>query len=147
LASGVTWPAPVEARIALARQHVTELGKLLGEYVALPPYKLSTRPSEGRLMIDRAEIHVPPPREAAMVVSDAVHQARAALDNLVNALRLAGPPPGVYLPIRTSEPKYDEAIAKGALRGVLNGHAKQFALYSHSRLRTCVDGLASNYPT
>jgi hypothetical protein len=69
-------------------------------------------------MIDRAELIEDPPVEAAMLVSDAVHQARAALDNLVNALRPTGPSDVAYFPIRATAAKYAKALADGALDGV-----------------------------
>jgi hypothetical protein len=44
-----------------------------------------------------------------MIVSDAVHQARAALDNLVNILRPGGPAAWIRFPINSDETAYNAA--------------------------------------
>jgi hypothetical protein len=111
-------PDPVHLRLERSLEHAAELGQLLSDYAEQPPFRVTTRAGGGSLMVDRAELVVEPPRRAAMLVSDAVHQARAALDNLVNALRPAGPASGVYFPIRAKESDYAKALGDGALRGV-----------------------------
>ncbi len=110
---------PIHARFERAQHHVADLQRVLGEYIARPPFHRTKRAGPARdRIVERAELVAEPPIEAAMIVSDAVHQARAALDNLVNALRPDGPAPGVYFPIPSTEAAYVEAVAGGALRGV-----------------------------
>jgi hypothetical protein len=116
--SGVVRPAAVQARLDRAQRHVDDLEAILGEYVARPPYRVERRTGERGRVIERAELVDQPPIEAAMIVSDAVHQARAALDNLVNGLRPNGPASGIYLPIRSTPEKYADAVPGGALSGV-----------------------------
>lgn len=111
-------PKAVQARLGRAQRHVGDLEQVLAAYVARPPFRIARRTGDWPRMIDRAELIDEPPIEAAMIVSDAAHQARAALDNLVNGLRPDGPTSGVHFPIRATEPEYKDAIAKGALRGV-----------------------------
>lgn len=111
-------PIAVQARLERAQRHVDELERILDEYAARPPYRIARRTAEWPRIVERAELVDKPPIEAAMVVSDAVHQARAALDNLVNGLRPAGPTSGVYFPIKATQAEYDGALASGALRGV-----------------------------
>jgi hypothetical protein len=112
-------PPPVVLRMTRAREHVASLEDLLRRYADKPPYRVSTRPGEHLpLKIDRADLVEDPPVEAPMLVSEAVHHARAALDNLVNALRPAGPAPGVFFPIQATEAGYDKAIRGGAMDAV-----------------------------
>jgi hypothetical protein len=109
---------PVAARLERARKHVDELDAILAAYIARPPYVV--RPDLGSApdrVVERAELRDEPPLEAAMAVSDAVHQARAALDNLVNAVRTGGPADNIGFPIRATEPAY-RAAARTMLEGV-----------------------------
>jgi hypothetical protein len=107
------------ACIGRAHYHVSELRRVLKEWVDSQPYtitRLQGRSSE--TVIDRADLAgARPPFDAALIVSDAVHEARAALDNLVNALRLDGPAPAVRFLIVEDEADYDRQ-ASDALRGL-----------------------------
>src|SRR5438067_3576428 len=113
--SGVVRPAAVQARLARAQRHVDDLEAMLGEYVARPPYRVERRDGERGRVIQRAALRDEPPIEAAMIVSDAVHQARAALDNLVNGLRPTGPASGIEFPIRSTVEAYRASVSGGAL--------------------------------
>jgi len=110
-------PLAVEARLTRAGQHVVALQTMLEAYAARPPWRVSRRPSEPPRVIERAELVEQPPIEAAMLVSDAVHQARAALDNLVNALRNGGPAPKVCFPVHADAAEFDRH-ARDELNGV-----------------------------
>jgi hypothetical protein len=111
-------PVAVQARLERAQRHVNDLERIISEYLDRPPYRIVRRTGDGARVIDRAELVEEPPIEAAMIVSDAVHQARAALDNLANALRPDGPTSGIEFPIRSTEAAYRKAVSDGALRGV-----------------------------
>ncbi|HJP89293.1 MAG TPA: hypothetical protein VJ850_09695 [Candidatus Limnocylindrales bacterium] len=109
---------PVHARLERARKHAAEVDAILEAYVSGPPYRIVTREgSRDDTIVERAILVERPPIKAAMAVSDAIHQARASLDNLVNALRVGGPAPGITFPIRADKTEWWK-LAKDALEGV-----------------------------
>lgn len=109
----------VHARLSRADEHVAALRTVIESYTAFPPYRRTRRLVPGKLgrVVERADLFVPAPQHARIIVSDAVHQARAALDNLVNAARTGGPAPRVQFLVRETAEKW-EADAPSALEGV-----------------------------
>lgn len=112
-------PDPVNARLSRADIHVADLRALVDEFVARPPYttRRTIRADRPGWVIDRAELRDSVPIQANMILSDAIHQARAALDNLVGTIRPLGPTSDSYFPIRTEAAEFDTA-ALAALKGL-----------------------------
>jgi hypothetical protein len=102
---------PVRARVERANAHVETLRKVIDEYLAAPPYGRKKRIVPDRLerVVERAELRLPVPIEASIVLSDAIHQARAALDNLVGVLRPGEPTRRSGFAIVAEEGDYEEA--------------------------------------
>ena len=76
-----------QLKIDRARKHIDEIAVDVAKYVALPPYHWETVPAGTTdwtkviIRLDR-----PIPDELSVVVGDAVHNMRSALDNMVSAL-------------------------------------------------------------
>jgi hypothetical protein len=100
--------APVDARLGRAAVHVAALEAAVGRYVAIPPYRRteSVDHMTGAITV-RAEMTQEPPAEIALILSDAVHQLRAALDNLVGCVRPGGPTGASAFPITTEPVRFD----------------------------------------
>ena len=108
----------VDARIGRAAEHAKALDDLVAAYVALPPWREERRPgSSPERQIRRVDLQVPLPITVPIVLSDAIHQSRAALDNLVTALRGGIASDRTYFPIRDNATAYDNVVGS-YLQGV-----------------------------
>jgi hypothetical protein len=109
--------APLHARISWASGNIDRLRRVVSAYVALPPYRETTRRGPGSQTVVRAELIRDPPIEISLALSDALHQLRATLDNLVGALREGGPSRRSAFPI-TADPDRFAELANSSLAGV-----------------------------
>lgn len=107
----------VDARIARAQRHVADLEASVGAWVARPPYRWDMTSTPNGTLVERVDSILPAPLELAMIASDAIHQARAALDNAVGAIRPGGPTGDSEFPIRDDPDLYETAAAR-ALAGL-----------------------------
>jgi hypothetical protein len=101
-------------KIERAKQHVTDLDGKISEYVAGTPFELRVREREqlrDRLIYIQAE--PPIPDEFALILGDAVHNLRTALDHLIFAIvRDEAPQPRqVGFPFVEKEESLTSAIA------------------------------------
>ena len=77
--------AAPRAKLGRAKEHVVELRRELEAYFSREPYAAShDYDPETRCHIFRAVVREPPPTRFALIVGDAVHNSRAALDHLVS---------------------------------------------------------------
>jgi hypothetical protein len=108
---------PVDARLARALEHVADLEATVGRFASLPPYRHDMSVTEAGTWVERVDSIQPAPIELSMIASDAIHQARAALDNAIGVIRPAGPTASSAFPIRSDRAEYDK-IEGPALAGL-----------------------------
>jgi hypothetical protein len=110
--------AAVYGRLDRAHAHYESLDAAIADYTARPPYLVTIGAAESpdRVVV-RVDLVEDPPREIGMILSDLVHQARAALDNLIGEVRPGGPTSTSSFPLRETEETFARA-AKDALAGV-----------------------------
>jgi hypothetical protein len=108
----------VYARLDRADAHVAEVEAAITAYRSMPPWihSLEQR-GDGATITERIRLVSPPPVAVAVILSDAVHQLRAALDNLIGVMRPGGPTQKSGFPIRR-DGKAWEAAADAMLDGV-----------------------------
>jgi len=105
------------ARIARAQHHVGELQRALKAYRDSRPFRIEADYTDHGTVIERADNPAPVPGDLSLIVSDAVHQTRAALDNLVGALREGGPTGKTAFPVTLNAEDFEKA-AEVSLKGV-----------------------------
>jgi hypothetical protein len=74
----------VWAKMARAQEHYAALVDATDAYLAMPPYRVTEKVSEG-LRIIRAEMIAQPPERIALIFGDLVQCCRAALDHMAYA--------------------------------------------------------------
>lgn len=107
----------VDARIERADVHIQTLRDEVNAYVDGPPYSIEKSTDRATMTrIERAVMRIDPPLSIAIVFSDAAHQLRSALDNLVGALRVGGPSHMSQFPVKEVErdfPTFDTGVLQG----------------------------------
>lgn len=106
-----------EARITRARHHQSELEQAVESWHAGQPYHRDLTLTDLGSYIERAEYPYPVPGDLRFMVSDAAHEARAALDNLVGAIRPDGPTDVSGFPIKATPEAFAMSVRR-ELQGV-----------------------------
>jgi hypothetical protein len=132
----VTLPESVKLKLDWADEHVKTLKKAHDEFFATDPYTYrkviegGTEKKEGTDHVFLWEKFTPIPNNFGLIVGDAVHNARAALDHLAFALAKQGAASkgvtmtpeeetGIQFPIVTTNTKFKNQIGKGRLKYVV----------------------------
>jgi hypothetical protein len=110
---------PVQAaqrRLSHAAEHLDELDRQVEEFMASDPFGLEEENDEdaGHFVV-RGRIRAEPPAELGLVLGDAVHSMRAALDNLFWGFALlhrSPPPDRAAFPVFKDSEKWAQRSAK-----------------------------------
>src|SRR5919197_3761265 len=83
---------PVRERVSWAGRPIERMRKLVDAYVReLPFHVMLFKSPDGTMIAERAELTFDPPTQLSLALGDVIHHLRAALDQLVGALRVGGP--------------------------------------------------------
>jgi len=120
--------AGVRLKIERAKKHIKVLDAELDTFCNTKAYVLATKekPEIEHVTLYIAEIH-PIPSELPLIIGDAIHNLRSALDHLVwQLIEAAGGTPNrdTYFPICQSPQQYASAIGKGEIKTVSSGAEK-----------------------
>lgn len=106
----------IDSKFRRARSLVDELEHAVAEYLASEPFSLETREEPSGDLSTIVRVKAQPPVEWSVVIGDAVHNARSALDHLAYALveRDGGVArESAYFPITDESTGYGEKLRKG----------------------------------
>jgi hypothetical protein len=113
----------VRQRLIQAGHHARSLDELVAAFAAGPPYTRESSLTERGTVLERVELVRQPPPVVALTLSDAVHQLRAALDNMVGALRPGGPTDKSQFVIAPTAERFEER-ARVELEGLSPDHVE-----------------------
>jgi hypothetical protein len=84
-------------KIERANKHIRDLDAAIAAFLAINPYKVAAKrdPETGKPIYYVAEVQ-PVPHEICIILGDAIHNLRTALDHLAQQLYLAGSGASVY---------------------------------------------------
>lgn len=111
-------------KLRRAEEQLDALEPLLKAYVESAPFEVtSEKPNAEGWRVQRFTNVVSPPLSFGVIVGEIVHDMRSALDHLVWQLVLANGKEGKIFnqfPIADTKPKWDEALARGRLKNVVD---------------------------
>lgn len=112
----IDWTA-IDARMARAERHITDLQIAIEDFGKRPPYRHERVVTDSGSVVERVDSIQPAPVGLAMIASDAIHQARAALDNAIGAMRPGGPTGSSAFPVYATREDFDQK-APSAIAGI-----------------------------
>jgi hypothetical protein len=114
----------VRLKTERAKKHIRDLDAAIGVYIADKPYTIGTKPHPVPA-IDNVTLYVESlksiPDDVPLILGDAIHNLRSALDHLAWQLVEAGggaPSKDTYFPVAETEHQYKSAIGKGEIQKI-----------------------------
>jgi hypothetical protein len=114
----------VRLKIERAKEHVRDLDAAIGDFLRDEPYRLGAKPHPV-VEINHTTLYVaevkPAPGRLSLLMGDAIHNLRSALDHLAWQLVEAGggrPDRNTYFPICDTAQQYASAIGKGEIQKI-----------------------------
>lgn len=121
---------PIGLKIERAKKHISDLDISIRRFLDSKPYRLGAKPhpiaaiENTTLFVARIE---PVPNDVSLILGDAIHNLRSALDHLAWQLVEAGggtPNKDTYFPICDCAEKYASAVGKGEINRMRMGAEK-----------------------
>ena len=120
----------VRLKIKRAEKHIDDLEIAIQRFIDSKPYKIGAKPhpvvaiEHTTLFIEEVK---PVPNDIALILGDAIHNLRSALDHLAWQLVEAGggtPSKETYFPICETPQQYASALGKGEIKRMRTGAEK-----------------------
>lgn len=112
--------AEVRLKFGRSRHHAAELEGVIRDYVGREPFTVYTEEDQASGdLVYRVKVKESPPTEMSLLLGDAIHNTRSALDYLAWQLVIAGggtPGTGTQFPISESQAKFNRNFREN-LRG------------------------------
>lgn len=113
----------MQSKFDRSRQHGRELASRIEEYLGSDPFSVLAVEDSGGDLVYRVQVNQSLPSQLSLLLGDAIHNARSALDYLAWQLVIAGggtPDVNTSFPIADSQEKFNSICSK-KLRGATIG--------------------------
>lgn len=114
----------IRLKIERAKEHIRSLDVAIQQFIASNPYTLGAKPHH-IAAIHHTTLYIaavkPVPEHLPLIVGDAIHNLRSALDHIIWQLVEVGggtPNRDTYFPISESAQQYKSAIGKGEIQKI-----------------------------